>query len=216
MRLLVLGATGATGRLLTTLALDAGHSVRALVRDPDRAELPEQAEIVRGDARKVLDITSAASGVDLIVSALGMGLGTTADGLMIEATRAMIAAVPMTRQNRIVVLSSWGVGDTLRRSSCIMRLIYRPGRDVHDEKAQAEQQLRASASAWTLVYPVALTHGAATDRVRARDLENVHRMRGLPRISRADVARSMLDLVESGAGVRRTIVLDVPRQQRRG
>ncbi|GCB46236.1 hypothetical protein SNL152K_3534 [Streptomyces sp. NL15-2K] len=34
MKLLVLGATGATGRLVVDQALAAGHTVRALVRSP--------------------------------------------------------------------------------------------------------------------------------------------------------------------------------------
>jgi uncharacterized protein YbjT (DUF2867 family) len=50
-KLLVLGATGATGRLIVTDALARGYEVRALVRSRDKAGGLAGAEIVVGDAR---------------------------------------------------------------------------------------------------------------------------------------------------------------------
>ena len=52
MRLLVLGATGRTGRLVVAEALRRGHDVVALVRDPAAARLPERVELRRGRPRR--------------------------------------------------------------------------------------------------------------------------------------------------------------------
>ncbi|KAA6457968.1 NAD-dependent epimerase/dehydratase family protein [Acidobacteria bacterium AB60] len=46
---LILGATGRVGRLVVSKLADAGVSVRALVRNPENAELPETVEVMRGD-----------------------------------------------------------------------------------------------------------------------------------------------------------------------
>lgn len=46
---LVTGATGTVGRALVHQLLEAGHRVRALTRDPARAGLPSQVEVVAGD-----------------------------------------------------------------------------------------------------------------------------------------------------------------------
>jgi uncharacterized protein YbjT (DUF2867 family) len=50
-RILLTGATGYVGGKLLPALLDAGHEVRCLVRDPDRADVPEAATVVRGDVR---------------------------------------------------------------------------------------------------------------------------------------------------------------------
>ncbi|MFE7130519.1 NAD(P)H-binding protein [Streptomyces sp. NPDC057638] len=49
MTILVTGATGTVGRQVVQELLSRGHSVRALTRDPARADLPAEAELVRGD-----------------------------------------------------------------------------------------------------------------------------------------------------------------------
>ncbi len=51
MRILVLGATGATGRLIVGRAMAKGHSVVALVRSKNKAVTLASAELVEGDAR---------------------------------------------------------------------------------------------------------------------------------------------------------------------
>lgn len=47
--ILVTGATGSVGRNVVRELVNAGEKVRAVTRDPARADLPEGAEVVRGD-----------------------------------------------------------------------------------------------------------------------------------------------------------------------
>jgi putative NADH-flavin reductase len=92
------------------LGVKGGHAVRALVRDSGAACLPTTVRAVQGDARSESDVASTMSGVDVVVSALGMGLKTTPDGLLVDATRALIAAGASTGVRRVVMLSSWRGG----------------------------------------------------------------------------------------------------------
>lgn len=212
VKFLLLGATGATGALAATQVAEHGHELRILVRDRTRFVGASDVQVFEGDARSSAAVAEAMRGTDGVISALGMGLQTTPNGLIIDATAALLKASAETGVRRLVMLSSWGVGNTLKRSSLPVRLTYRPGRRVHDEKAVAERSLRASSLDWTLVYPVALTNGPQSGRVRARDLEEFDRMRGMPRISRADVAAFLVLTAESGAWSRRTVVLDQHRR----
>lgn len=51
MTLAILGATGRTGGHALRLALDAGHHVRVLARDPSKlTETHDRLELVQGDA----------------------------------------------------------------------------------------------------------------------------------------------------------------------
>ena len=50
MTVLVVGATGSIGRLVVDEAIRQGHAIRALVRDPGKADqLPPEAQVVVGD-----------------------------------------------------------------------------------------------------------------------------------------------------------------------
>jgi nucleoside-diphosphate-sugar epimerase len=59
MRVLVTGATGFIGGRLTRQLIDAGHTVRALVRDPARAAGLGTAELVAGDIRDRASVRAA-------------------------------------------------------------------------------------------------------------------------------------------------------------
>ncbi len=80
MTVLVMGASGATGRLLVRQLLDRGHDVKAIVRAPDRLTefLPEHDRLILIRA-SLLDLTDAemaehVRGCDAVASCLGHNL----------------------------------------------------------------------------------------------------------------------------------------------
>jgi uncharacterized protein YbjT (DUF2867 family) len=64
---LVVGATGSVGRLVVAEALRQGHAVRALVRNPGRARLPSEAQVVDADVTRPETLSAAVDGVDAVV-----------------------------------------------------------------------------------------------------------------------------------------------------
>ncbi|MER6911253.1 NAD(P)H-binding protein [Streptomyces sp. NPDC000594] len=60
---LVTGATGTVGRQIVRELLERGHSVRALTRDPEAADLPSVVEVVRGDLTEPDALGDALDGV---------------------------------------------------------------------------------------------------------------------------------------------------------
>lgn len=64
--ILVTGATGNVGRHVVTSLAEAGLKVRALVRDPGRARLPGNAEVVRGDLTRPESLEEAFAGVESV------------------------------------------------------------------------------------------------------------------------------------------------------
>ncbi|GIH75290.1 SDR family oxidoreductase [Planobispora longispora] len=63
MKILVTGATGFVGRNVVTQLLQAGVEVRALTRNPAKANLPETVEVVRGDLTDLSTVAPALEGV---------------------------------------------------------------------------------------------------------------------------------------------------------
>jgi uncharacterized protein YbjT (DUF2867 family) len=66
MTILVTGATGNVGRPLTAQLLAGGHRVRAMTRNPAKAELPAGAEVVAGDLGDPASLAAAAAGADAV------------------------------------------------------------------------------------------------------------------------------------------------------
>lgn len=186
MKVLVLGGTGPTGRHLLTDLRAAGHDVTALIRTPGQLESETGLRLVRGDATTPEDVTRAAQGQHAIVSTLGAGKNLRSGTLFTDAADAALKAAAAAGIDRIIWLSSFGVGETFSSASRAQKLIYRTLlRSLYADKKVADQAIRRSGRDWTLVYPTRLMDGPRTaDYLSAEDLP----MRGNPTVSRADVA----------------------------
>ncbi|MEH3052439.1 MAG: NAD(P)H-binding protein [Patulibacter minatonensis] len=79
-RILVAGATGAIGSQLTPMLLPGGAPVRALVREPSRADLPADVELSKGDLFAGEGLERAMQGVEVAYYLVhAMGRGNTGD-----------------------------------------------------------------------------------------------------------------------------------------
>jgi putative NADH-flavin reductase len=205
VRLLILGATGPTGRNLLDQALAAGHEVTALVRNPARLTLRHaRLAVAIGDATDSRALESAMTGQQAILSALGAGNSLRAQ-IASPAVAALIPAMRAQALKRVIFLSAFGVGETFAQASLLQRLAYRTMlRRIFADKTKADAMLRQSDLDWTLVYPTVLTNGARVGTYRVAERLA---MTGLPKISRADVASFMLEQLSSAEWVRRTAVI---------
>ena len=206
MKLLILGATGPTGRLVVERALRAGDTCTVFVRNPAKlGDLAGQVTVVTGDATSPSDVAAAVPGHDAVISALGQGRSLTSGGLYARAAAAVIAAAKQSNVSRLVWMSSFGVGDTLRSASLNQKLMYRTMlRPVYADKAAADERIRASGLDWTLIYPTALTNGPAKHAYRVGERLS---MKGIRTISRADVAAFMVDAAHESEWVGRDAVI---------
>lgn len=190
MKILVLGATGPTGRHVVDVSLKQGDSVTVLVRNPAALrDLSNRITIVQGDATSEQDVLKAMRGQDAVVSALGRGTSLVAKELFSRAAAATIGAAKQAGVSRLVWMSSFGVGGTFESASLVQKFLFRMlMHRIYSDKAIADAAIRASGLDWTLVYPSALTNGPAKGIYRADDRIE---MKGVPKISRADVAAFM-------------------------
>jgi uncharacterized protein YbjT (DUF2867 family) len=198
MNLLVLGATGRTGRLVVEQALAAGHTVTALVRSPEKlATSNSNLRVVTGKATDRSDVSRALEGVDAVISTLG-GKGS----VIADSTQAIVAAAREAGVSRVVVLSSWLVERD--RMDAITRLLtgIAMGPVIKDQSA-GEQLLRRSDLEWTIVHASILTDGPGNGTVAVVPEGT---KRGLSqKVSRADVAAWMIKAATSDHQSRRSV-----------
>ncbi|KGH46803.1 hypothetical protein IN07_10180 [Modestobacter caceresii] len=143
---LVVGATGSIGRRVVAAALLHGLDVRALVRDPARAErvLPG-ADLVWGDLEETTGLATAVRGVDAIVFTHG-GNGSPDQARRIDyGGVANVLAALDGRTPRVALMTSIGVSRRGAYSGSTGQLL--------DWKRRSERLVRASGAPYTIVRP---------------------------------------------------------------
>mgnify|MGYP000939476663 CR=1 FL=1 len=132
MTILLLGATGRTGRHLLQQALDRGHTVHALVRDPAAIKLNHSnLRLFEGSPLDREKLSVAMEGTEAIVSALNVSrtsdwpwapLRSPAD-LLSKCAGYLQELATARGIQRLVVMSAWGVADPLsEREREVLRL----------------------------------------------------------------------------------------------
>lgn len=206
MKLLILGATGPTGRHVVDAALRCGDSVTVLARNPAAlADLADRITVIKGDATVLRDVSAAMRGQDAVVSALGRAKSLVANELFTRASAAVVGAAKEQGVSRLVWMSSFGVGETFESATVPQKIMYSTFlRGIYANKKIADEFVRSSGLEWTLVYPTVLTNGPARGRYRVSDRLD---MKGVPTISRADVAAFMHQAAHSSEWIRRAAVI---------
>jgi uncharacterized protein YbjT (DUF2867 family) len=206
MKILVLGATGGTGRLIVRDALDKGDSVVALVRSKASAPDLPGADIIEGDVRDVDALMHALEGCDAVVSALGTGMGFRKVSLLTEATHALVPSMRRSGVRRLVCISALGVGDSRGHGGFVFDQIFMPLllRHAYKDKGRQEAAIRASSLDWVIVRPAMLTNDPARGSLRAiADLAAVNG----GKVARADVARFVVEQLATNTWLKQTPVL---------
>src|SRR5688572_18464633 len=112
MKVLIIGATGLTGRELTTQALEAGHDVRLLVRQPSSVAIwSPRLEVVQGDVLEWKDVGRAMRGAAAVLSALGTGRDLRETTLYSDGAAAILWGMAEAGVRRLVCVSSGGTID---------------------------------------------------------------------------------------------------------
>lgn len=188
MKLVVFGATGASGRQIVEQALAAGHEVTAFARNQAGVKtVHSRLKVIQGDALDAAMVSEAIAGQDAVLFAIGINRRSTMT-VCTESTRNIIAAMKEHKVRRFICLSAYGASetkDTALYSKVLRTLI---GQRVEDKDRQ-EELVRASGLDWVLVRPPLLTNGARRGRYRTGfDIP----IKLFSSVSRADVAEFML------------------------
>jgi uncharacterized protein YbjT (DUF2867 family) len=142
--ILLAGGTGHLGGPLTELLSADGHRLRVLSRDPARARarVPAGIEVVAGDVRVASSLRPLLVGVETVISAItGFGPGGSGPRQVdMQGNQNLIAAAVAAGVENFILVSVHG------SSSDHPMELYRA-------KFRAEETLRTSSLAWTIVRP---------------------------------------------------------------
>lgn len=195
MNLLVLGATGKTGRLVVAQALEAGHKVTAFVRTAGKLSPRSGLTVIVGDAENPEQLQAAAKGQDAVISALGHTSAARSSAQSI-ATSSLISVLPPN--TKFITLTGFGVPDPKDpkiplSGRLINRLIELMPGQMYNDGLRHVQLLRGSHLDWTAIRAPRLTLGAATGHGEI----GYFSLSGTATVPRADVAAAMLECLTS-------------------
>lgn len=189
MKILVIGASGRTGRETVDRAVAEGHAVTALVRRPEAVAARPGVEVARGDVLDAASLPGPMAAADAVVSVVGPA-DRGATTVYSEGARNLLKAMDETGCRRIVCLSSAGLAidpDIALVQRLVTRhVVQRLYREPYADMTRMEDVLAASDLDWTAVRAPMLSDRPATGGYRTAVRAHVARATGVPRADLAD------------------------------
>ena len=165
MRVTIFGGHGKVALLLAPMLVGAGHEVTSVVRNPDHVADVEAtgatALVSSVEDADTASLTELLSGQDAVVWSAGAGGGDPARTDAVDrdaAIRSMDAAVAAGVQRYVMVSFSGASADHLVPEDD-------PFRRYQDAKIAADEHLRGTDLAWTVLGPGALTTDPSDGKV---------------------------------------------------
>jgi putative NADH-flavin reductase len=208
VKLAVFGATGGVGTQLVKLALEQGHTVTAVMRNPAKFTLPSHEALHVATIADLADterVQAAISGSDAALS--GVGPSTNKDVAAASVpTRHILTALEGAGIERFVAVSAAPVGPIPSDDGFVNRRIVFPMTrklfgGIYADLAVMEQDIAASGLKWTIVWPPKLTNKPLGDY---RTVIGGNVPRGTF-VSRAEVAHAMLALLTDDRAIRQAV-----------
>ncbi|GAB4536394.1 MAG: SDR family oxidoreductase [Pleurocapsa sp.] len=150
MQALVVGATGQTGRRIVKQLIQKNISVRALVRNREKATeiLPPEAELIVGDVLKPETIQQALDHCSVLICATGASPSlnpTEPYQVDYQGTKNLVDAAKASKIEHFVIVSSLCVSRFFHPLNLFWLILY--------WKKQAEAYLQKSGLTYTIVRP---------------------------------------------------------------
>ncbi|MGA5464918.1 NAD(P)-dependent oxidoreductase [Mycobacterium sp. NPDC050041] len=164
MTIVIFGANGQTGRLLTRFAVDRGLHAVAVTRRPDDFPFAHpNLRVVCADVRDPASVEDVVAGADAVVSTLGVPMSRRPiDTYSVGATNT-VAAMRRAGAARLVVVSSTAVTTYPGRTGAPVALrVVEPilkntlGKSTYADQRRMEGIVAGSGLDWTVVRPSGL------------------------------------------------------------
>lgn len=213
MKVFLFGATGGTGKQILKQLIEAGHHVKALVRNPSklREDFPlsikDGLEIIQGELYETDKLTHELEGCEVVISALGTGKDNSYTEVYSQGGKNILKAMRASDAKKLITITS-GLIDMSDPSTdnFFMNRIMRPNfNKVYYDQTRWETILDETHDIdWICVRPTNLTNKPFMGEYR---VNLNHCPKKGWKISRADLADFIVKQVNSNEYVHKKPVV---------
>ena len=202
MKVLVLGASGRTGRLVVEQALEAGHEVTVFSHEPQT--FGSGVRVVTGDTTRSADVERAMTDQDAVIDAIGETQPYKKTELEAKTARNVIDTMRLKFVPRLVVISMLGVGDSLDQAPFLYEHLLLPTflRGGAADKAAMEAAVREAGLDFVIVRPALLSDHEQKSPLKIVDGDEKAHVTG-----RSDLARFLVQQLIDDSHIGRALVV---------
>ena len=195
--ILVFGASGGTGLEVVEQALEAGHKVTAVLRQPDKFPIRhEQLRIIKGDVLNPLTYENTFFGMDVVISCLGTR-NREPTVVYSQGVTNILQAMQKVGMDRIICLSAGAVeiapNTSFLKKFLMKNILQKLFKYSYADMLLMEGLLHGSNQNWTVIRPPRLMNGDKTGKYRTSINEFIPNMSSLNRADLADYIIHHLD-----------------------
>ena len=211
MKILLLGATGRTGRLILQKGIQDGHGLVAIVRDSEKIKADE-AEIIQGTSYDYATVERAISGCDAVVCTLNVSRTSDSPWARLRSPKDLISksienslgAMEKQGVSRIVSLSVLGAGESRKKLPFVLKAVISLSNLKHafNDHTRLEEIMAGSDADWTAIRLPMLTDDEGESEILVNMDDEV---RLNPKINRESVARFALSILDDADYFRRIV-----------
>ncbi len=214
MRVLLLGATGRTGKIVLSKALEKGYHVNCLARNTERIEKKDGLTIFEGNPTNITDIKQAITECDSVISVLNISRKSdfpwaglrTPETFLSDVMKHLVRISESEKLKRVALCSAWGVFETKNHIPKWFRWLIDNSTIGVAYKGHEKQEhiLSQSNLNWTIVRPVGLYNSNKEEKVRETFNND---LKPSLLISRRSLATYLVESLEKDYLIKKTVVI---------
>ena len=207
MRIAIIGASRGIGYEMLRTALDEGHSVAVLARNPAKLTITDpNLHAIKGNILDLPAVKETVDGQEGICVCIGIPPTRKAVDVFSRGLSNVLAALKQSPSRRLIFVTGIGTGDSKGHGGFFYDRIIHPLllKTIYEDKDRAEAIIRESNTDWLIVRPGFLTNGPRTGKYKIIEVLTGVVARS---ISRADVADFMLTQIVRATYSRKTVLL---------
>ena len=207
LNILIIGANGGTGKQAVEIALEAGHHVTAVLRNPANLILKHaNLEVAKGDIMHFESFERYLENQNAVISALEAREATKPTTLYSEGNRNLLNAMKKMGIRRVLFISASALDISpvlpfyvrIAAKYILQKLL----RHMYADLRIMEKLVKESDTNWTIMRPPRLTNKTVTGKYRFA-INSF--LKNCLTISRADLAHFMVNNITNEATYKTTI-----------